>query len=331
MPASRLSSPLRFNEIYVEKIWGGRSLEDVFRKQLPPGKQIGESWEISAYRDRVSKVREGGLAGAPIDLLYRDYPGDLVGSSVGDSFPILVKFIDACDTLSVQVHPDDDYASRVPGADPKTEFWYVCRATGDARIYKGLLPGVQKKDLAEALEEDRVSELLYSFNPSVGDVVYVSPGTIHALGAGVVVLEVQQSSDTTYRLYDWGRTGNDGKPRELHIEHSLAAARFDGVARGPEAVGEIQEGENWERRQVLSCPLFNAYAWELSGDKKIRDDGGRMTVLSVLSGSGKIEGEYGETLDVRPGDNVLLPASMRDCWLGGDPEIVVVETQYSEV
>lgn len=228
-----MSSPLPpvvFEPIFKPKPWGGRRLATLLNKALPKGQFIGESWELVDLPGDESHVRRGPLAGRTLADLVKLWGRDLLGHAplIDDRFPLLIKFLDACENLSVQVHPkpaDDDPAGLRPGI--KHEAWYVIHADPGAKLYIGLKPGVGPDEVARAANTPAIAQLLHTWNPQPGQCYYLPSGTPHALGAGVVVAEIQTPSDITYRLYDWDRPGLDGRPRELHIQQALANLRYD--------------------------------------------------------------------------------------------------------
>lgn len=226
--------PLTFEPVYKDKIWGGRKFESLFNRTLPEGK-IGESWEVAAHPHGMSVVLQGELKGRSLQELMDTYGAELMGRTIKDGkFPLLLKFIDAADDLSVQVHPDDAYAARHEQDElGKTEMWYIVHSEPGGSIIWGTKPGVTRDDFAKALEKGGkdVLDCLNQIEVKAGDVFPISAGLIHALGKGVVVAEIQQNSDTTYRVYDWDRVDESGKGRELHIEKALDVTDFSPEAR----------------------------------------------------------------------------------------------------
>ena len=224
--------PLRFTPILRRLIWGGRRLGSVLHKPIGDASDYAESWEISDYRDAVSVVDNGPLAGSTIRELIHWYGPGLLGSALAgrDQFPLLVKYIDAHQDLSVQVHPDDAKGQRLAGDSGKTETWVILEADPGSAIYAGLEQGVDRDEFAEAIRSGSVEPLLHRLEPKPGDCILIESGTVHAIGAGVLLAEIQQTSDATFRVYDWGRKGPDGKPRALHIDQALESIDFE---RGP--------------------------------------------------------------------------------------------------
>ncbi len=216
--------PLRFHPIYKPLIWGGEKLRECYGKTDAPEK-TGESWEISQVEDNISLVSNGFLEGKSLEEVIQKYKGELLGQRVferfGSRFPLLTKFIHSNDDLSIQVHPGDEYASEHHGENGKTEMWYVLDSEKDAQLIVGFNKDINRDIMLEKLNDGSLKEVLHFEKVSEGDVIFLPEGRIHALGPGIVLAEIQQTSDMTYRIYDWDRVGVDGKPRELHIEHAL--------------------------------------------------------------------------------------------------------------
>lgn len=223
--------PLKFKPIYKEKIWGGQRMKSALLKDFSPLANCGESWEISAMPGNISEVSNGFLAGNSLDELVEVYMGDLVGEAVyetyGNDFPLLIKWIDAADDLSVQVHPDDKLAKRRGLGRGKTELWHVVDAEDGAGLYVGFKNGVDMATYTEALKNGTVDQLLQFHKVHKGDTFFIPAGTVHSIGKGVLLCEIQQASDTTYRIFDWNRKDSEGKSRELHTELANDALCFE--------------------------------------------------------------------------------------------------------
>jgi mannose-6-phosphate isomerase len=299
--------PLRFRPFFRRYLWGNRRLQAVLGKAIGPGDDYAESWEVCDHGPDQSLIDDGPLDGTPLGQLVRERGRELLGRHAPQAqFPLLVKFLDAAKPLSVQVHPNDDQAARQSPPDlGKTEAWVVLAAEPGSTIYAGLRPGVERQELAGAIRAGTCERLLHHFQPRPGDCVFLPAGTVHALGQGLVVYEVQQSSDTTFRLYDWNRLGPDGKPRALHVEQGLAVVDFH---RGP-VHPQVPKATDrpWVSR-LVECDKFVLDRWEFGGRKPIGGDG-RCHILCVLEGAVRIEGD---PLDkpVARGGTVLLPAML---------------------
>lgn len=302
--------PLRFRPIYKERIWGGRALASLYGRDLPGTAPIGESWEITDRPEGVSVVAEGPLAGRTLTDLVRADPAGLLGDAPARAgrFPLLVKILDARDILSLQVHPPASLAAGL-GGEPKTEMWYFTATEPGARILAGLRPGATRDEFERRLGDGSVGECFHSLPVRPGDSMFLPSGRVHALGAGLVLFEIQESSDTTYRVFDWNRVGLDGKPRDLHVRESLASIDFSDFA--PPLIGSSwgASAEGGERRQLVRDALFGVEARRApagaTGVAELR----RCRVLGVARGALELAGAGG-ACRCRAGDFVLLPAAL---------------------
>ncbi|MDF1823566.1 MAG: class I mannose-6-phosphate isomerase [Verrucomicrobiales bacterium] len=234
--STQAPSFLRFQPIYQSRVWGGRVLETRFGRSLPDGETpFGESWEISAREEADSEVKGGPLSGQTLRQLWSDpaKKADIFGTKAPseDRFPLLFKILDARDKLSIQVHPPAVVAGEL-GGEPKTEVWYIAHAEPDAELYVGVEPGVTEASFRAALEDGTAEKVVHAIPVVTGQHIFIPSGRLHAIGAGLLIYEIQQNSDTTYRVYDWNRKGLDGKPRDLHIEESLKCIDFSDVSPG---------------------------------------------------------------------------------------------------
>jgi mannose-6-phosphate isomerase len=329
----RVCEPLLFHPILKSKIWGGRKMEVLLNKRLPEGQKIGESWEISDRPGDESVVACGRHAGRTLGEIVRSSPLDLLGPSGmmslggvpagrggGGRFPLLIKFIDASDVLSVQVHPDDETAARA-GDSGKSEAWFIVQADPGARIVRGLAPGTTRMKFENALKSGRLDGLLRSFPVTAGDCIACPPGMLHAIGKGVLLAEIQQNSDLTYRVYDWGRLGDDGKPRALHTEEALRCMRFGDpgeefygdMSRDVVEPGTWRQEEYGRSRSLLSGRYFALELAEISRSGRLRLNGGYRVAMAL---AGKVELAPGEgdafsPIAVAAGTCVLIPAAVR--------------------
>ncbi|BDA77406.1 mannose-6-phosphate isomerase [Leptospira kobayashii] len=256
---------LQFTPIYKDKIWGGKKLKSIFGRQTPEG-NIGESWEVSDYGKDVSVTSNTNYPGKSFREIYQSNTKEILGPSFSNqSFPLLVKIIDAREKLSVQVHPDDAYAEKYdPVSSGKKECWLVLAAEPGAELVVGFEKDTDKQTYAELVKKNQAEEVLRRWEVKPGDVFLLNPGTIHAIGAGVVLLEVQQSSDSTYRVYDYGRLGDDGKPRDLHLEKALAVLKFQ-KSDGSEKQGlSLISHSPFSRYLCTSNDKFRLETWVFS-------------------------------------------------------------------
>lgn len=300
--------PLKFQPEFKERVWGGRALEN-FGLDLPEG-HIGEGWMIADHPNGVSSVVNGELAGLGLDQIRERFGSEWFGSKGhsedGSRFPLLIKLLDCNDNLSVQVHPTDDYEGLPKGELGKTEMWYVLDAKPDAKIIYGLKEGVNRESLAKSLEDGTVMDLLQEVPVSAGDTFYIPAGTVHALCAGVVVAEIQQNSDTTYRIFDYNRPGLDGKPRELHIEDSLNVTAYEGAGATSMKTDGAVPGQ-W--LELARSPYFIVEKGIVNGEWKLEADKESFTVLVICEGSGHLVWEGGSQ-PYAAGECYLLPATL---------------------
>jgi mannose-6-phosphate isomerase len=304
------AAPLRFHPYLRPMVWGGRRLGDALRKPLASAEPYGESWEVSDHPSHRSVVAGGPFASRTLrDLMEHDRATLLGPSTSVATFPWLVKFLDACDWLSVQVHPDDEKVQRWwPGEGGKTEAWFVLDAAPGSKVYAGLLPGVDEKRLRAALKAGTVADCLHQFTPRPGDCLFLQAGTVHAVGGGVLIAEIQQTSDATFRLFDWNRRDAQGRSRELHIEQSIACIDWNAGPVRPIRV----EGypSKLGGQQLVECRYFTLDY--LGGDKPFTCDSlgaGRMQVVLGVHGQGVLRWAEGEHR-LGTGDTLVLPATM---------------------
>ena len=288
-----LPSVLPLKPYFREMIWGGRGLREHFGKALPPGRLYGESWEVSAYPGMESIVAAGPLYGRSLRSLVESHGRELLGEVVfdryGGEFPLLVKLLDAQQDLSIQVHPDDAYARmKRPGEFGKVEAWYVLRSE-NGRIACGLKPGVGRSAFVDAIDNNRVSDAVEFYHARPGDVVFIPPGTVHALCAGVMVYEVQQSSDITFRIYDYNRPGVDGKPRELHIDDALAVIDFGAPRRKPVAPSTLSSTSPG-RTVLVESEHFRLERFNPSGNRVDHPPRNSVSAVTFIQGSAGIRG-----------------------------------------
>jgi mannose-6-phosphate isomerase len=302
--------PVIFEPIFKPKPWGGRTLERLFGKPLPPDVPIGESWEVVSLPGNESRVRGGPLAGQSVSELVETWGRNLYGGAelAEGRFPLLIKFLDAREHLSVQVHPkpDEDAPSRWR-AGIKHEAWYVLHAEPGAEMFVGFKPGVRPEGVARAANTPAMAELLRRWPVKVGQCYYLPSGTAHALGAGIVVAEVQTPSDITYRLYDWDRVGLDGRPRELHIEQGLANARYDVAEEMILQPRSHTAGPLATVTRLAACERFLIDKVRLSEGVEQYIPHQEMVIWIVLTGRGVLVRERTECA-FGPGDVVVTPA-----------------------
>ena len=295
---------------FREMVWGGRRLQELFGKELPPGEAIGESFELSAYAERESAVEGGELAGWDLRRLVAEFGEQLVGREVwkryGGRFPLLIKLLDAQQDLSIQVHPSDAYA-REKGLeeDGKMEAWFVLHSEG-GRVAYGLKEGVKKEAFVEAIEAGRVEEVIQFYPVEAGDAVFIPAGTVHALCRGVLIYEVQQSSDLTFRIYDYGRLGLDGKPRELHVQQALEVIDFQTSVPRPVSWTELHEAQA-DRAVLVEAEHFRLNFYRPQGDQIRHAANDSFLAITMIAGEAEVGGERGNCR-LKAGGTALVPA-----------------------
>jgi len=304
--------PLRFQRHFVEKVWGGRALESTPGIELPPKKPIGETWEIVDREKENSIVAEGAFRGQSLRQLMLERGPEILGSAPAGKhgrFPLLVKYLDANQNLSVQVHPDDATAARMGGsAEAKTEAWYVLDAQPGGLVYAGLQPEIDAAAFERLAPTAGIVKAMCSFPVHAGHCILLRGGTVHAIGAGVTILEVQQNSDSTYRVYDWGRNGLDGKPRQVHLEQALECAHYGDTGATPQEPVWEAEGAGLESASLAESHVFRMQGLRVSAPVDL-DSAGEFRIYSVVGGSGKLLTDSGAMIKpLARGDVWLLPA-----------------------
>ncbi|MCI0499326.1 MAG: class I mannose-6-phosphate isomerase [Planctomycetales bacterium] len=293
--------PLKFRPIYKERIWGGQCLREVFGKDIPVHARIGESWELADLPDDKSEVANGPLKGQTLSRVLAAFGDAITGKpDYQPPFPLLIKFLDAQDNLSVQVHPDAQTCRRRGKGQPKTECWYIIDARPGAVIYKGLKPGTAKEKFARAIADGTCANYLVKVPVQAGECHFLPSGTCHAIGAGLFLAEIQQPSDTTYRVFDWNRLDPaTGKKRQLHIEDALDSIHFgpSGEAATVQCVGRLVNADEFTMDKGHQTP---------TGEVLLT---GRMKVLIILGGSGQIAGKAVAPVPFQKGDTLLIPAA----------------------
>jgi mannose-6-phosphate isomerase len=300
--------PLTFKPIFKERVWGGRALERLYKKHLPPGVPIGESWEISDRPGDASVIANGPLAGKDLHWLMENHERELLGDakSANGRFPLLIKILDAQDKLSLQVHPPAQKAAELKG-EPKTEAWYIADAAPGAELYVGLKNGVTRAEFEQKIKTGAVAECFHRVPVRAGDTMFLPSGRVHAIGAGLVIFEIQQNSDTTYRVFDWNRVGLDKKPRELHVAESLASIDFNDFEPGlvtsqSEEVGPLQT------KSLVKNPLFRVDLFRIRTDDILTMNGNSMSIIAVLEKKVTVN-DGTMVVELKPGDICLMPAN----------------------
>jgi len=295
--------PLKFKPIYKHRIWGGQKLKELFGKDLPEGQKIGESWELADLPEDKSIILNGELAGQSLSQAIQKYPKEITGNEdFSLPYPLLIKFLDAQDILSVQVHPDEKTCKRMGKGEPKTECWYIIAAEPGAVIYKGLKKGVTKEQFAAAIGNGSVAELLEKVTVEPGQCHFLPAGTAHSIGPGLIIAEIQTPSETTYRVFDFNRVDTDGKPRPLHIEEALESIHFDPA------------GDNLPvttTGRLIDCEYFTLDKARQAGDCEVLLRQGKAKTLLFLAGFGSIVTTNETFVKFKAGDCILVPAAFK--------------------
>jgi mannose-6-phosphate isomerase len=319
--------PLTFDPIFKERIWGGRTLASLYGKTLPPDRPIGESWEISDRPGDESAIANGPLAGRTVRWLMERHRGDVLGSARpadGGRFPLLCKILDARDRLSLQVHPPQAIAGEL-GGEPKTEMWYIADAGPGAELYAGLRPGVTRESFEARIASGDVAECFHRIPVAAGDTMFLPSGRVHAIGAGLVIFEIQQNSDTTYRVFDWNRLGLDGRPRDLHVPQSLRSIDFTDVEPSLVHAVPVSDGPV-VRHELVRHPLFGADLVRAASASSLTLSPRILRIVAAVRGRLTVSGGDGAA-SLSAGDFCLVPASIdatMDMESGSESLVVLV-------
>ncbi len=318
--------PLVFQPIFKERIWGGRELERLFAKKIPAGQPIGESWEISDRPGDASIIANGPLAGKDLRWLMEQHAAEILGGAkpaADGRFPLLCKILDAREKLSLQVHPPRPTGSAgilpassetcrqdggAPGGEPKTEMWFIAAAALDASLYVGLKRGVTRAEFEKKISDGTVADCFHRIPVRAGDTMFLPSGRVHAIGDGLVIFEIQQNSDITYRVFDWNRVGLDGRPRELHLAQSLASIDFNDFEPKLVETKFVADGKI-QKRPLVNDPLFNVEAWKLDSGANGFLKPKKLQIIAVTGGQIEIESSSA-AVNLSAGQFSLIPASL---------------------
>ncbi|MGV3696620.1 type I phosphomannose isomerase catalytic subunit [Flavobacterium sp.] len=306
--------PLQFEPILKERIWGGTKLKTYLNKPIS-SEITGESWEISTVENDVSIVANGSFKGKPFKDLINEFPEAVLGSKVyaefGKQFPLLFKYLDAREDLSIQLHPNDELAKKRHNSFGKTEMWYVMQADENARLIVGFKKKSSPEEYLKHIHNKTIVDILDTKTVKKGDVFFLETGTIHAIGAGIVVAEIQQTSDITYRIYDFDRVDANGNKRELHVDLSLEAINYETID-AERKYGKVENIAN----EIVDCKYFTTNFIPLQGETTVYKHGESFTVYMCVDGDFRLVSGR-ETYTYKKGDTVLIPASLTDFQLSG--------------
>jgi len=323
--------PLKFETVLKEKVWGGNALATHFNKKTNGSDHIGESWELSAIADDQSVISNGFLAGNNIEELIEVYMGDITGDQIyekfGNEFPLLIKFIEAQEDLSIQVHPNDNLAKKRHKAYGKSEMWYILECKKNSKIYTGFKPGVTKEIYEDALKNNRIEDIMNVETPEPGNAFFTPAGRVHAIGAGIVLVEIQQTSDITYRIFDWNRKGTGKEKRELHTDLALDAIDFN--QNGSNKLSKLPVINN--NLNLVNCEFFNTnLLWFNKAIDKEYHFIDSFVVYICIDGEFQICWD-GNTEKVIKGETVLLPAMIKEVTLKPLNEARLLEVYVNSI
>ncbi len=308
--------PFKFNPIYKEILWGGKRIAQFFDREIPEG-NIAESWELSCRADSMSVVSNGEYRGIELSSLICKYKEKLLGTKIyekyGLNFPLLVKIIDANDRLSVQVHPDDEYAKLIGENNGKNELWYVLDAKEDAKLIYGLKQEISREDFIQAIKKGTIIDTLNEIRVKAGDCLYISSGTVHAILEDILIAEFQQNSNTTFRIFDWDRVDKHGNKRELHIDRALDVIDFN--------TKKARVSNSKQRMRLIESEYFIVDEISIEDKQIINVSEEAFRVIMNISGSGKIHWKNGSET-INKGDTVLIPAGLGELEIEGNLKIL---------
>lgn len=315
--------PMKLTPALMDFIWGGTRLKTDFHKQTELEK-VAESWELSCHPKGPSVISNGDCRGMTLAEYIEKNGKSVLGTNCErfEDFPILIKLIDAKDNLSVQVHPDNAYAMAHEGEYGKTEMWYVIDADPGATLLYGFKDKISPEEFRRRIEENTLLEVTNAVEVKPGDVLFIESGTLHAIGKGIMIAEIQQNSSITYRIYDYGRVGNDGKPRELHIEKAIDVTKLEPPTRGIKPEGMPEQKDGYTATRLASCAYFTTTALELADHAALTVDGASFHSLLCVEGGAELSSANG-AVTIEKGDSVFLPAGFGDYRLEGDGKLVL--------
>lgn len=320
--------PLKFKPIYKERLWGGQAISEKFFREIPKDTLIGESWELSDHKGDESEIINGSFAGKTLRQLISQFPLEIIGKESADElFPLLIKLLDPKDKLSVQVHPDDETALSLEGmTSGKTEMWFVLEASVGASVICGLNKDVTKEELEKHIENNTLEQILNKVPVAQNDVIFIPAGTVHAILPGMLLLEVQQTSDVTYRLYDWGRVDKKtNQPRELHVEKGLLSSDLSKAGVYKHEAEFLDIGDGNKLAPVLSCEHFAFDRLHVGNQMSFSGEGTSFCVIFCLSEKVEISYAENKSMELKYGELVLMPAALKDYVLKGkDAEVAVI-------
>lgn len=313
-----MKEPIFLNPFYKQAIWGGNRIKEYFNRQEITS-QIAESWEISTNEHGKSIVKNGRYQGKTLEQVFEDKKvrKEIFGTKMlqEKKFPLLIKYIDANQNLSVQVHPDDVYAKEKEQAMGKTEMWYIIDCKENAKIVLGMKENVKQEEIKEIIEQNRIKDYMNEVSVVPGDVIYIPSGTIHAILGGILICEVQQNSDITYRIYDWDRLGNDGKPRQLHTKQAIDTIKVN------QKLEVIHTSQIEEDKEIINSPYFKVKKIKVNGTYQEKSNLEIFDTFNIVKGEGVLKVK-GEEYTLVQGDSFIIPASLGEYELEGSMQLI---------
>ena len=313
---------LKLNPVFKDYIWGGTRLRDDFglKTDINP---VAEGWMLACHKDGMNTIDGGEYDDKTLESVIKEGGKSKIAGTNSEKFPyfpVLIKLIDAKDNLSVQVHPDNEYAARVEHEFGKTEMWYVLDAAPGATLIYGFKNKIGKEEFKQAIESNALLDVLNVVEVKKGDMFFIEAGTVHAIGKGALIAEIQQNSNSTYRVYDYGRLGKDGKPRELHIQKAIDVSKTEPAKYGTKPFGKKEEISGGTRQMLTECPLFSVYNYELCGKIELNANEESFNHILVVDGSGKIGGR-----EFKKGDSFFVPANYGNYEIDGNGEFILTK------
>ena len=313
--------PMKLEAPCKDYIWGGTRLRDEYGKKSDADK-VAESWELSCHKDGRSVIANGEYAGKTLEEYINAEGKGVLGKNCErfEYFPILIKLIDAKDNLSVQVHPDNDYALRVEGEYGKTEMWYIVDCAPGAELLYGFKHEISREEFARRIQDNTLLEVTNNVPVHKGDVFFIESGTLHAIGKGILIAEIQQNSNTTYRIYDYGRVGADGKPRQLHIDKACEVTKLIPPTRPAKPMGQPEKKDGYTVTLLATSEYFNVNKLDIASKAELCASKASFASLLVLDGAFELDG-----LELKKGDSVFVPAGYGSYTLKGSGEVILTD------
>lgn len=313
---------LKLSPVFKDYIWGGTRLREDFKMEtdIDP---VAEGWMLACHKDGMNTIDGGEYDKKTLkEVIDTEGSEKILGESSKkfDYFPVLIKIIDAKNNLSIQVHPDDEYAKRVEHEFGKTEIWYVLDADDDAQLIYGFKNKISKEDFRKAIENNTLPEILNSVKVKKGDLFFIEAGTVHAIGKGTLIAEIQQNSNSTYRVYDYGRLGKDGKPRELHIDKAVDVTVTEPPKYGTKPQGEPENISGGKKQLLTKCDLFTVYRYDCESEITLNADNSSFNHILIIDGCGKINSR-----EFKKGDSFFVPAGFGEYKIEGNAEIIMTK------